>query len=278
MQRKDVFMDEMMDEVLCSRLPLSKEGCFLGLVTINRPEEMNPLSWSVIKKMRAVMNDLAKDEVIRVIAITGTGKAFSAGGDLKDYMKLQKEELGFLAFLEDFHRLCNYIQFEVPKPVIALVNGVSAAGGTEIILACDFAYAAQSARIGDAHLNFGQMGGGGILTRLPRAILPNHAREFLFTAKFFSAEECLKWGLVNRVVPDCELQNAGLEFADIVATKSPLAIKNMKQVTNRGLTMRFEDSIAMESRVTHHYCRTSFDANEGLKAFSEKRKPKFIGQ
>jgi len=271
-------MGKLSDEVLGSKLELTTEGCFMGLVTLNRPDAMNPLSWSTVKKMRAVMNDLAADPSVRVIAVTGAGKAFSAGGDLKGYLKLQHDEVDFWAFLEDFHGLCNYIQFEAPKPVIALVNGVSAAGGTEILLACDFAYAAESARIGDAHLNFGQMGGGGTLTRMPRAILPNHAREILFTAKFFTAVECLRWGLVNRVLPDGELLKAGLEFANIVATKSPLAVKNMKHVANRGLMMRFEDSIALESRVTHHYCLTSFDSNEGLEAFSEKRKPKFKGQ
>jgi len=271
-------MSQAANEVLCERLNLATDGSFLGLVTMNRPEEMNPLGWSTVKKMRSIMEELAHDKSVRVIAVTGAGKAFSAGGDLKGYLKLQKDEVGFWGFLEDFHGLCNYMQFEVPKPVIALVNGVSAAGGTEILLACDFAYAAESARIGDAHLNFGQMGGGGVLTRMPRAILPNYAREIMFTGKFFTAADCLKWGLVNRVVPDGELLKAGLEFANIVATKSPLAVKNMKQISNRGLTMRFEDAIALESRVTHHYCLTSFDSNEGLEAFSEKRKPKFRGQ
>ena len=191
---------------------------------------------------------------------------------------MQKDETGFWSFLEDLHGLCNCMQFEVPKPVIALVNGVSAAGGTEVLLACDFAYAAQSARIGDAHLNFGQMGGGGVLTRLARAILPQYAREIMFSARFFSADECLRWGLVNRLVPDDELLKAALEFAELVAAKSPLAVKNMKLVSNKGLTMRFEDAIALESRVAHHYCLTSHDSNEGLLAFSEKRKPNFKGQ
>jgi len=271
-------MGEKNNEVLGDKHPLVEEGCFLGLVTMNRPKELNPISWSVVKKMRAIIEEFAEDESVRVIAVTGAGRAFSAGGDLKGYLKLQSDEEGFRGFLEDLHSLFNYMQFTVPKPVIALVNGVSAAGGTETLLACDFAYAAESARIGDAHLNFGQMGGGGVLTRLPRAILPNHAREILFTAKFFTAEECLGWGLVNRVVPDDKLFDAGMEFANIVASKSPLAVKNMKQVMNRGLTMRFEDAILLESRVTHHYCLTSFDSDEGLEAFSEKRKPNFKGK
>jgi len=197
---------------------------------------------------------------------------------LKDYLKLQSDELSFMGFLEDFHGLCNYIQFEAPKPVIALVNGVTGAGGTEILLACDFSYAGESARIGDAHLNFGQMGGGGALARLPRQINPNFAREVLFTGKFFEAEECLRMGLINRVVPDDQLLNAGLEFANIVATKSPLAVKNMKQVCNRGLTMRLEDALRLEMQVTHHYCLTSHDSHEGLQAFADKREPRFTGK
>ncbi|MGV8057018.1 MAG: enoyl-CoA hydratase/isomerase family protein [Smithellaceae bacterium] len=265
-------------DVVCSRLELSTKGCFMGMVMLNRPEEMNPLNWSTIKEIRAVMTELSRDPAVRVIAVTGSGKAFCAGGDLKKYLTLMQDEVDLWAYSEDMHALFNYIYFDIPKPVIALVNGVAAAGGTEMLLACDFAYAAESARIGDAHLNFGQMGGGGALTRLPRVILPNQAREMMFTAKFYTAAECFRLGLVNRVVPDGELIKAGLEFANIVATKSPLAVKNMRQVSNKGLTMRLEDSLALESRVAFHYCRTSFDSREGLEAFAEKRKPKFKGQ
>lgn len=266
------------EEVTFSRIALDVENCFLGLVTFNRPDQRNPIAWSTVKLLWSIIEKLADDETVRVIAITGQGPAFSAGGDLKGYLKLQRDELGFMAFLQDFHRLCNYIQFEVPKPVIALVNGVTGAGGTEILLACDFSYAAKSARIGDARLNFGQMGGGGVLGRLPRQINPNLAREILFTGKFFEAEECLRMGLVNRVVLDDQLLDAGLEFANIVATKSPLALRNMKHVCNRGLTMRLEDALLLEMQVTHHYCVTSHDSYEGLQAFAQKRKPLFTGQ
>jgi enoyl-CoA hydratase len=228
--------------------------------------------------MKTTMEELAADPAVRVIAITGSGKAFCAGGDLKKYLTLQKEEVNFWNYSEEMHQLFNFIQFDVPKPVIALVNGVTAAGGTEMLLACDFAYMAESARIGDAHLNFGMMGGGGVLARLPRAILPNHAREMMFTSKFYKAEDCYRWGLVNRVVPDGELLDAGLEFANIVATKSPLAVRNMRQVSNRGLKMRLEDALALELQVAFHYCRMSFDAQEGLAAFAEKRKPQFRGE
>lgn len=265
------------DTILISRHPLAVEETYLGLVTMNRPKEMNPMDWSMVKKMHAAFEELAKDESVRVMAITGAGKAFSAGGDLKAYLTLQRDEKGFREFLEDLHATFNYIE-QIPKPVVALVNGVSAAGGTELLLACDFAYAAESAKIGDAHLNFGQMGGGGVLARLPRWILPGYARELLFTGKFLNAQEAFQWGLVNRVVPDDKLLDAALDFANIVAKKSPLGVRNMKQVTNQGLKMRLEDALLLELRVTHHYCLTSFDAQEGLRAFAEKREPKYRGR
>lgn len=117
-----------------------------------------------------------------------------------------------------------------------------------------------------------------MLARLPRRILPSRARELLFTGKFLSAEEALQWGLVNRVVKDNELMDAALEFANLVAKKSPLGIANMKRVTNYGLKMRLDDAILLEMQTTHHYCLTSFDAREGLYAFSEKREPKYQGR
>lgn len=104
------------------------EGAFLGLITLNRPKELNPLDWNTVKHLYQVLESLAEDDSVRVIAITGEGKAFSAGGDLKAYITLQKDEVGFWRFLEDIHRMFNYLE-QIPKPVLALVNGVTAAGG-----------------------------------------------------------------------------------------------------------------------------------------------------
>ena len=145
-------------------------------------------------------------------------------------------------------------------------------------MACDFAYASESAKIGDAHINFGQMGGGGALSRLPRRIRPQRARELLYTGKLLSAQEALEWGLVNRVVPDGKLVEAALEFANIVATKSPLAVRNMKQVLNRGLNMLERDAAHLEAVVCLHYVGTSHDAHEGCVAFTEKREPQYEGR
>ena len=169
---------------------------------------------------------------------------------------------------------------KLSKPVVALVNGVTAAGGLELVLSCDFAYAAASARIGDMHMNFGQMGGGGVLTLLPRTIGPAKARELVFSGELLDAEQALALGLVNRVVPDDELLETGLEFARNVAKKSPTAIANAKHVMNAGLSAGtgVEETMRLERERNCLYVLTQPDAHEGLAAFAEKREPKFAGR
>lgn len=145
------------DNVIVERIPLIENGQVLAVVTLNRPEELNPLDRDTGRKMHRILEKLCTDKAVRVIAITGAGKAFSAGGDLKAYLKLQHDEEGFRQFLTSAHILMDYIE-ALEKPVIALVNGYCVAGGLELLLACDFAYAAESAKIGDGHVNYGQMG------------------------------------------------------------------------------------------------------------------------
>ncbi|HUZ32160.1 MAG TPA: enoyl-CoA hydratase/isomerase family protein [Xanthobacteraceae bacterium] len=217
----------------CERLPIDEHGATLGVITFDRPEEMNPLDHAAIGQMRAAIEDLFDDPSVRVLAITGRGKAFSAGGDMKKYMTLQRDPVGFPIFLDDWHTTV-VAMAAAPKPIIALINGITVAGGLETVLACDFAIAAQSARIGDAHLNFGQMGGGGVLAMLPRAIGIARARELVFTGRLLSAAEALEWGLINRMVPDDQLLSAGIAIATEMAKKSPLALANAKYVINDG--------------------------------------------
>ncbi len=269
--------DNLNDVIIVRKISLNIPDRYLGLITFNRPEEMNPLDWATIKKINAAFTDLSANKNICVIAFTGAGRAFSAGGDLKAYQKLYRDEEAFRGFLGDF-RLLNDCIGSARQPVIALVNGHCVAGGLELMLACDFAYAGESAKIGDGHSNFGQVGGAGSNIRLPRSIPPPKARELLFTGKLLSAEDALEWGLVNRVLPDGDLIEAGLEFANMVASKSPLGIGLIKQICNSGLHMRLEDGLQMEIEKVVHYCTHNHDSYEGLIAFSEKRKPRFEGR
>lgn len=268
-------------EVVVERvdLPGADGGARLGIVRLDGAERLNPLGWKTFRRLREAFDELEEDQAVRVVAVTGTGSAFSAGGDLAAYRTLQRDPVGFPRYLDDAHRA-----FERPstmrKPVIALVNGVTVAGGLELVLACDFAYAARSARLGDGHMNFAQIGGGGVLTLLPRLIGLPRARELVFSGRLLSAEEALEWGLVNRVLDDDRLMPAALEFATLVANHSPLALENAKRTMTRGYLDGTGATQAMqvERETSLRYCLTSSDAPEGLDAFAERRKGRFTGR
>jgi enoyl-CoA hydratase/carnithine racemase len=255
------------------------DGHFAAIVMLNRPEQMNPLDWQTIGQLETALAEAEADSAVSAVLISGRGRAFSAGGDLKSYVELQEDPVAFPAFLADLHRTFQGIS-KMTKPVVALVNGTAAAGGLELILSCDIAIAAASARIGDGHLTYGQMGGGGVLTLLPRSVGPARARELIFSGRWLTAEEAREWGIISRVVPDGELLAAGLEFASVAATRSPLALANAKFVLNAiwADSMSIEAGLRLERERNAYYCLTSEDAREGLRAFQEKRKPRFKGK
>lgn len=250
-----------------------------AVIWLNRPEQLNPIDQSVLSTLEALLERVSADRRVRTVLVTGRGRAFSAGGDMKGYRSLQRDPVMFPRFVADLHRIFGRLR-TLSVPAVALVNGVTAAGGLELLLNCDFAMAAQSARIADGHLNFAQMGGGGVLTLLPRAVGRARAIELLMSGRFLSAAEAAEWGLVSRVVPDGELLDAGLEFARAVAAKSPLAVANAKEVLNQlwADNGSVEAGLRFELERDVYYCLTSHDAPEGLAAFSEKRPPRYSGR
>lgn len=265
--------------VLTEQHELGQGGATALLLRLNRPEDLNPLDWDTIRELDTALVSADADPASRVVLVSGSGRAFSAGGDLKSYQQLQRDRERFPQFLRDLHRTFTSIR-SMRKPVVALVNGITAAGGLELMLSCDFALAAASARLGDAHVRFGQMGGGGALTLLPRLIGPARARELVFSGRYLTAEDALGWGLVNRVVPDDDLLEAGLDFAREVAATSPLAIANAKDVMNSGWAdgTDVDAGLRLERERTSYYCVTSDDAPTGLAAFADKRTPVFEGR
>jgi enoyl-CoA hydratase/carnithine racemase len=250
-----------------------------ALILLNRPDRLNALDWDTVLELEDQLQTSDRDPGIRAILVSGRGRAFSSGGDLESYRTLQKDAAAFREFLADLHRVFTGIG-RLSKPVVALVNGITAAGGLELLISCDFAIAGASASISDSHLRYGQMGGGGVLTLLPRLIGAARARELIFSSRWLTAYEANDWSLVNRVVPDDELLEAGLAFAREVAARSALSVANAKEVINTILAdgMSVEEGIALETDRNIEYCLTSLDAAEGLRAFAEKRTPRFQGK
>jgi enoyl-CoA hydratase/carnithine racemase len=250
-----------------------------AVLTLSRPERLNAIDWEMLRELDATIDELSHQSDLCCVLLTGAGRAFSAGGDLESYIELQRDPVAFPRFVADVHRVFGRLR-DLPVPVVALVNGVTAAGGLELLLNCDFALMGHAARIADGHLNFGQMGGGGVLTLLPRVVGLQRASELIFSGRFLSADEAVEWGLAVRSVEDAELRESGLAFARQVALKSPLAVANAKAVL-QGLWAANGDltsGLRFERERNAYYCLTSEDAPEGLQAFREKRPPRFRGR
>ncbi len=257
-------------------IDLQRDGA-VAVLTLDRPKQMNPLDWATVKELTQALAQLEKDETSRVVIITGRGQAFSAGGDLKAYMELYRRPDEFRSFLDDFRALNAAIEASAIM-VIAAINGFCVAGGLELILACDVALAANEARIGDGHLNFGQLPGAGGSQRLPRAIGPARARELIYSGRLVDGTEAERIGLIARAVPGEELIAAAHELAAQILEKSPLGLAQAKTLMARGRDSGLSDAIRMEIELVHRYATTSHDAMEGLAAFAEKRKPDFTGR
>lgn len=245
-------------------------------IYLNRPEDMNSLSKTLVIELLAVLQEIEEDESIRVVVLSGKGKAFCAGADLKELLAdLERNpdgQKGLLDYAGELFERLNYLS----KPLIAALNGITLAGGLEIAMTADIVIASEKAKIGDAHSNFGVLPGGGGAVRLPRKIGMNRAKYLLFTGDFISAKEMKDYGFVNEVVPVDELEGFVQEVADKISAKSPLVLKEMKKLVTDGLEQPLDIALRQELLALKNHTR-SHDFHEGLSAFSEKRTPNFKG-
>jgi enoyl-CoA hydratase/carnithine racemase len=246
-------------------------------ITLNRPEAMNAITRTMFLEIEQALDDADKDNDVSVVVLAGNGKAFCAGVDLK----FSSKELITLQDQQDFFRLGNKTSLEkmegLSKPVIAAVHGYCLAGGFEMMMATDFVIAAEDAKIGDQHINFGLFGGGGCAYRLALLVGARKAKEIVLLGKRLSGKEAEQIGLVNRAVPADQLESAVDEMAAELAGKSPVALKLSKWYINR-VSMPDADS-RLELAIMYSLIdATSEDKEEGMKAFLEKRKPVFKGR
>jgi enoyl-CoA hydratase/carnithine racemase len=243
---------------------------------LNRPDALNAISINCSRELTAALIELRERKETRVIVISGKGRGFCAGADLTGTVPdAGAGPTGEPTFL-DVASVMDETLAGMPKPVIAAVNGITAGGGLELALMCDFILAKASARIGDAHANFGVLPGAGSSVRLPRAVGVNQARYMMYTGELLAADECFRIGLATKVFPDETFEDEVQALAEKLAGKSPLGLKRMKTLINGAFDMSTEQGVRMEKAVAAQHMN-SFDAQEGAKAFGEKRKPEFRG-
>lgn len=246
------------------------------VLRLARPKAMNSLNLAMIDELGTAFSDAISNPEIRTIVVIGTGSAFCAGADLKEVLgSIGKVGNSGPDFLDKVSRLFAEIR-NCPKPVIAGLNGITMAGGLELAMCCDIVIAAESAKIADAHSNFGLFPGGGGAAVLPRCIGLTNAKYMLFTGNNFSAETLKAQGLIQEVVPDGELEEFLEKLTGQLAKKSPLALRQMKEVANASMEMSEESALKFELKTLRHHMH-SYDFKEGLAAFSEKREPEFKG-
>lgn len=244
-------------------------------LTLDRPEAMNALSEQVARELGSHVTDIEREPGVRVVVVTGTGRAFCAGADLKEVLG-PDGELDAARLLDFEKRLAEVFGrlAALPKPVIAALNGITMAGGIELALHCDLVVASSEARVGDGHINYGLLPGAGGAARLPRVIGPTRAKYLAFTGALLQAEEAQAMGLVNEVVPADQLVVRTQELATLIAGRSPSALRLYKQAIDDGLEQPLDSAMRLERLVTAEHL-LSGDIQEGLRAFAEKRDPEF---
>ncbi len=242
----------------------------IAIITFNRPEAMNALNNQTRTEFATAIAGVAADDEIKVLILTGSGKAFVAGSDIKEFNKTTP----FAA--HNIKRLGEMVE-KLEKPVIAAVNGFCLGGGCEIAMGCDIIIASEKAKFGQTEINIGIIPGGGGTQRLQRLIGACRAKELIFTGDIIRAEEADRIGLVNRVVPMNDLMPTAKEIAGKIATKSAAALKLAKQAINYGMQAPLEIGLKYEYEM-YALALSLEDKVEGVNAFLEKRAPKFAGR
>jgi enoyl-CoA hydratase len=254
--------------VLVERQPEERTA----LVRLNRPKQLNALNAEVMDLLCATLEELDRDEDVRVIVVTGNERAFAAGADIGEMATASPIDMLRANRIAQWDRVRR-----IGKPVIAAVNGWCLGGGCELAMALDLIIAGEGARFGQPEIGLGVIPGAGGTQRLTRAIGKSRAMEMILTGEPIAAAEALSRGLVARVVPDELVVEDSLALAATIATKSPVALRVAKEAVNAAFELSLTDALAHERRL-FYLLFASEDQKEGMAAFLEKRQPDFTGR
>ncbi len=252
-------------------LTVERDG-LIAVVTINRPDALNALNVETMTEIRDTMRDLGADPDVRAVIVTGAGKAFVAGADIAELSKMGGMEARDASKLgqETFSLIEN-----LPKPVIAALNGFALGGGLELAMACDIRIASSRVKLGQPEVKLGVTPGFAGTQRLPRLVGFGRAKELLLVGEPIDAATALSYGLVNRVVEPDELMDAAKEVAGQIAARGPSAIALVKACVNKGTSADIDTGGSYESEA-FGLCFAIGEAPEGMNAFFEKRDPAWL--
>ncbi len=247
----------------------------MGLLTLNRPEALNFLDPIMAGDIESALTDFEKDEETRVIVITGAGRAFSAGGDIK-FMRDDHSIYEIMMRMEVVTRFIQ-IMIDLPKPIIASVNGPAIGAGCNMALSADYILCSEKASFAQTFSRIGLIPDFGGLYHLPRRVGITRAKELVFSGRTLDAQEAERIGLVNRVVPDEKLREETLRLGEEMGKGPTLALGIAKRILNQSYESNFETILKAENS-NQTLLRKTHDHVEGVRAFFEKRKPQFKGK
>jgi enoyl-CoA hydratase/carnithine racemase len=261
-----------------SSILLREDRGAVAILTLNRPDKLNALNNELISELMHALEGIELDSSVRAIVITGAGRAFSAGADIAEFQKHMKagSAEAVMHFMRPGHQMTRRVE-SYPKPIIAAINGIAFGGGCELTESVHIAISAQSATFSKAEINIGIMPTFGGTQRLPRNVGRKAAIELILTGRVFTSKEAASLGLINRVVADSDLLVEAMKLANELAAKPPLTVAAALAAIHRGMDASIDDGLAIEEAAFARIVPT-LDAQEGVAAFVEKRRPTFVGK
>jgi enoyl-CoA hydratase len=248
----------------------------LATIRLNRPDRLNAVSLGLYRALDAALRALGRDRAVRAVILTGTGRGFCVGADLKAHGDRRLDARERAAYVRAAQKAALALQ-RFPRPVVAAVNGHAIGAGLELALSCDLIVIAQEAKLRFPEVALGTFVGGGVTYTLSDRVGTARARELLLLGEFFTPEHALAIGIANRVVPAAQVLEEAQAIAARLAANAPVSLRLLKQALHRAARARARAALALEARALLRCMRTR-DWAEGVKAFAERRPPQFVGE